>query len=158
MQRGLARRVWTYLKNLGIHLALVARRRESLREAWAAAARDARKLGRPAQKPESKGNRREAMALVEKGRREYNVGQDRLAEGLFRDALHADSNYALAYTYLGNTLYRQGRAQEATHYWTRAIVAEPDSDAARKARLKLQRVARKKAEFNEWLDDRLKDD
>jgi tetratricopeptide (TPR) repeat protein len=145
----------TFGKNISRHASNVLRRRESARDALSGVASDMRKLGKHAANPNAAFKRKEARKLLEQGREAYNAKNDAVAEEKFREAMMADDTWALAYTYLGNALYRQGRTNEALSNWRRAVVIEPDSEGAARAQRKLQRLARKKKAMNSWLDDRL---
>jgi len=100
--------------------------------------------------------RKEALKLVKQGRVAYNSKNDTQAEKLFRDAVAEDENCALAYAYLGNALYRQGRADEAELSWRRATMVEPASEGAEKALHSLQHLAKKKKAYMDRLDDKLR--
>jgi len=81
-----------------------------------------------------------ASQYVEKGRRAYNDKNFKMAEDLFRHAIIENPRYALAFTYLGSTLYNLQRINDATSMWMKAIEVDPDSEAAAKAMRHLRRV------------------
>jgi len=141
MRKNLASSVKSYAKNLGIHFKRVILRQESAHAALGGAARDARKLGHTLTKRgKTRAYRGRAIARAKQGREAYNAKDYPKAEKLFRRALRADDHYGLAYLYLGNALYKQERLREAMMVWDMTIGADPGSDAAVKARRKLQRV------------------
>ena len=109
-------------------------------------------------KPEkrSKGDHREAKRLMNAGRDFYNGKNYEKAEQHFRRALIEDDQYAWAMTFLGHTLYKQNRHTEAVHAWELAVEMDPDSDAASKARRKLQHVEKQDIKLREDLNDRLR--
>jgi tetratricopeptide (TPR) repeat protein len=118
-------------------------------------ARDTKKLGRVvAGKPKPSEDHRDAGRLVREGREAYNAHNYQTAEEKFRSALLIDKQYALAYTYLGHTLYKQGRTREATGYWRQALQIDPDSKAGAKAMQKLRMMDRKREAVNEWVHDK----
>lgn len=140
-----------FAKNLALRTHRVITRRQTLLDAVRGIVEDAQKLRRSI--VGHQGNRRDASHQVRRGRRYYNAGKYDAAEEAFRNAITLDKGYALAYTYLGHTLYRQGRIAEAVTYWERAIEAEPTSNAAGKARQKIQHVRKDRTKLTEWLDE-----
>jgi tetratricopeptide (TPR) repeat protein len=158
MPGGILRHMLIFNRNLVRHLHCVLRRRQTFAEAKAQVKRDAQKLARRAgigAPPE--GNRRKAVHLSRQGRHAYNTRQYSEAEKLFEQAADADPTYALAYTYLGHSLYKQGRQKEAEAAWQKASDVEPDSAAASKARKKLQHSARATSRTVDSLIERLKE-
>lgn len=87
----------------------------------------------------SKG-RKAGIHLVKKGIAAFNEKDYKTAVGFFEKAIKHDPDYARAYTYLGNTQYKQGKYGDAVSSWNKAIKTEPNSDAADMAREKLDRV------------------
>ena len=132
-----------YAKNLGKHVGRVVARRETAKEALAAVSKDSKKLGHALRKKEPRAGRKQAMRLVKEARQAYNEKNYSYAEELLRRAVRWDTGSALAHTYLGHALYQQGRIREAVLAWQQAIEADPISDAASKARRKLQHVSTK---------------
>ncbi len=152
------RPLFTYSRNLMSHLALVLRRRETVAEAMAAVRRDTQKLARTTGiAAHTAGNRKDAVRLTRKGRQAYNSRQYAAAQNLFEQAIDADPSYALALTYLGHTFYKQGQQRLAEAAWKRASNIDPDSEAASKARKKLQHTARATSKTIDGLVDRLKE-
>jgi len=155
MSKGILRSVKTYAKNIGKHVGSIATRKESPVKAASALLRDTKKLKRAAMgKGEKTGDRRSATRLVKDGRAAYNAGGYEKAEEKFRSAIVADKTYALAYTYLGHSLYKQGRTSDAASYWRMAIQTEPDSEAASKAMNKLKLLDKQKDDLRAWVKDR----
>lgn len=158
MHGGMMRHVLTFCRNLFKHLHRVLLRQQAFAEAKAAVMRDAQKLARSAGiKAPSQGNRNKAVHLTRQGRHAYNTRQYSEAEKLFEQAADADPSYALAYTYLGHSRYKLGRQREAEAAWQKAADIEPDSEAASKARKKLQHSARATSRTVDSLIERLKE-
>ncbi|MCP4640884.1 MAG: tetratricopeptide repeat protein [bacterium] len=155
MPRGFLSRAKTYTKNLGKHAKRIARGRESASEALGVIAKDTRRLKDSVGAKRPTSDSKAAARQVEEGRQHYNQKRYAQAEEVLRDAILTDANSGLAYTYLGYTLYKQGRLTEAATYWNKAIEVDPNSEAAEKASRKLRVLESKKKKVNEWLDDRL---
>ncbi len=154
MGKKIFRRALTYAKNMGIHAARLVSREESTTDAIVGVARDTKKLGRAVVgKAKPSGDHREADRLVREGREAYNAHNYETAEEKFRSAIIVETKHALAYTYLGHTLYKQGRTREATGYWRQALQLDPDSKAGAKAIQKLRMMDRKRENVNEWVHD-----
>ena len=85
-------------------------------------------------------HRKDSMDLVNDGVKLYNAKKYNEALKAFRTATEYDSTYARAYVYLGNTLYKLADHSEALRMWQHAIALDPLSDAAGKARVKVERV------------------
>ena len=156
MPRSIIKDISTFTKNITKHAAFVVRRRESVRHALSGVASDAKKLRQHVGDQHGSERRRAALKLIKQGRAAYNAKNDTLAERFLRDAVTADEHCALAYAYLGNAVYRQGRTSEAESYWRRATMVEPNSEGADKAFHSLQRLAQKKKQYSDHLNDRLK--
>ncbi len=84
--------------------------------------------------------RKDAMSLVNKGARLYNMQLYGEALTTFKSATECDPTYARAYMYLGNALYKLSKQAEALRAWERAMSVEPTSKAASKARDKVNRI------------------
>jgi len=156
MPRSLFQDIRTLAKNIAKHAGFVLSRRESVRHALSGVVSDAKKLRVHVGDQPGTDRRKEALKLVKQGRVAYNSKNDTQAEKLFRDAVAEDENCALAYAYLGNALYRQGRADEAELSWRRATMVEPASEGAEKALHSLQHLAKKKKAYMDRLDDKLR--
>lgn len=89
--------------------------------------------------PPKAGDRREAANLVESGRKYYNEKRYHKSERYFRKAVATDETYARAHYYLGLSLYQINMKSAAKSAWTRATEVDPDSEAAQKARRKLEK-------------------
>jgi tetratricopeptide (TPR) repeat protein len=147
-------RAATYAKNMGIHVSRLIHREETAGDALGRVARDTKKLGRAlVGKKEPSGDHQDAARLVKDGRDAYNAHNYQVAEEKFRSAIVIDKNYALGYTYLGHTLFKQGRTREATGYWRQAVQLDPDSKAGAKAMQKLRMMDKKREAVNEWVHD-----
>ena len=155
MRKRLFRSARTYAVNYGKHLKLVFTLKESPWAALKALGRDTVKLERSVA-GKSSHSRRKATRLVEEGRVHYNYRRYDLAEESFRNALLADSRYALAHTYLGYALYKQNRAGEAVQHWEEAVAIDPHSEAADKAERKLGMIRMKNVKINTWVEEQLK--
>ncbi len=156
MSRSIFKDIKTFAKNIGRHARYVFGRKESVRDAVSGLTSDARKLGKHVGDQHASQRRKAAMKLIKQGRQAYNAKNDTAAERFFRDAVMTDETCALAYAYLGNALYRQGRTDEAEHNWRHATMVEPASEGADKAFHSLQRLAQKKKQYADHLDNRLK--
>jgi tetratricopeptide (TPR) repeat protein len=146
--------VKTYAKNVAIHLRRVITRRERIEAAVTGIRRDARKLSHEAKHARQSEDRRQAVKLLERGRQAYNAHNYEAARNYLREAILSDPKYALAYTYMGNTVYKLGLSREAIGYWRQAVTAEPDSKAAAMAMRKMQRVDQTKKDIEDWIKKR----
>ncbi|MBI2435070.1 MAG: tetratricopeptide repeat protein [Candidatus Hydrogenedentes bacterium] len=95
--------------------------------------------GRTAHKSASR-ERRSAQPYVRRGIQAYNRKDYDRAEHYFSKAIERDYRYARAYLYLGNSYYKRHREVDAVNAWQRAIVSDPESDAASDAQAKLERM------------------
>jgi hypothetical protein len=154
MSRGLISSVKAYMKNSVIHVWRIIARKETARQAAERMSRDRIKLHRAMEGRSKNKGREEAKKLIKAGRQAYNDRLYERAEQKFRDAIALDNSLALAYTYLGHTLYKLDRMEEAVRYWTRAVELSPDSEAASKARKKLMMAERKMNEVRAWIDEK----
>ena len=146
----------TVLRNLRWHLVSLLTRRESLRAAWHGIVKDFRKLGRQlSTDEETEEEIKRAKKLVNKGRKAYNEKNYQEAEEYFRMSINEHADYVWAHTYLGHALYYQGRTREAINAWTRATRLDTSSEAAGKARQKLQYVERKQGDVVRELEERI---
>jgi tetratricopeptide (TPR) repeat protein len=99
--------------------------------------------------------RKAATQLVKKGIDFYNTHRYIEACDFFREAIAQDPGYARAHCYLGNTLHKLGYPEEALFEWKKAVIVEPDSDAALKAQEKLDKIASRNAAVVRDLEDQL---
>ena len=90
--------------------------------------------------PPATSQRKESMRLVNEGARLYNSKKYEEAAKVFKAATDCDPTYARAYVYMGNTLYKLAEHSAALHAWERAVSVEPTSEAAFKARAKIEHV------------------
>lgn len=157
MAKGLFGNARTFVKNMTFHLGLVLRRKARRIGAWAAIRRDWRKLRRSTKRAQTGAAHKNAVHLVKKGRERYNARDYEGAESYFRDALTEDPRYALAHTYLGHSLYKQGHIRQAVAAWRRAVAAEPGSEAATKAQRKIRYVQKTHADYVSILEDPTRD-
>ncbi len=152
MASGNLERLSRFFRNCISHVKRLARRKESAGDVMKAVRKDARYLARGLAEGGDSEGRKQAYRVVKKGREAYNARDYLRAEDLFRQAILVDGRYSLAFTYLGYALYQQGRRTEAMTYWAKACEIDPDSEAAKKARLKMQVVANQKADIERWID------
>lgn len=158
MAKGFLGSAKSYTKNLGKLFWRVATREEAASDVLDHLKRDTQKLKHSMERRDSsKGNHKAASRLVDDGRLAYNGGHYGQAEDYFRRALIEDHTYTWAYTYLGHSLYKQGRRDEAVVEWERAIKCDPDSDAANKARRKIQHVEKSKYRTAQELEERTRE-
>ena len=155
MPKGFISSARSYVKNVWGHTKLVATREETISAAFGDLARDVKKLKATVVDIDVEGAHGKAVQLVKAGQRKYNAQDYVTAEKCFRSATFEDPHYALAVTYLGHSLYKLGRTQEAVHAWQRAIEIDPDSYAAKRARRKLQHVQTGEAKLISELEERL---
>ena len=87
--------------------------------------------------PPDRGNHREAVATLERGRKAYNTKNYTRAEELFRKAVLEDESYSKAHYYLGLALYKLNDSQGAIRAWTRANEVDPVGSMGLKAARKL---------------------
>jgi len=153
MSKKLKSTLSAYAANLGKHAKRIVKRQESVGDAMSGVAHDTKKVGEAFAKTSRGSNWKEAERLTKKARQAYNGRNYEEAEDLFRLAIHADGKYALAHTYLGHALYKQGRVKEAIARWRRAIEVAPHSEAADKARRKIQHVEQAKDNYLDELRD-----
>lgn len=146
----------TLAKNLVRHTQNVLTGQESVREALGGIKRDSQKLTHTVTNGTSKsGGNKRAEQLVKKGRDRYNAKDYDAAERLFREALTEDARHVWAMTYLGHTLYQQGRANEAVVAWQHAHNTDPASEAGIKALKKIRHVERGQESTVRDLEERL---
>ena len=115
-------------------------REEDKREALAGMAKEAGRFVKHMIKPGATRDRKQAVALVNKGKDAYNAAEYKKAEKYFKKSLSEDPSYARAWMYLGNTYYKEKLNAEAGDAWVKAIEAEPKSGAAEKAREKIKKT------------------
>ena len=142
MPKKLRQRFQAYEAEVSTHLRRLFRREEKPREALTAVAKDTRKLARKVLQPEPTENHKQAIVWVKKGVAAYNLKEYEDAEQCFRRALAFDENYARAYLYLGNALYKKRHRSEAFAAWETAIDVAPRSEAAKMAQEKLDRLCK----------------
>lgn len=92
--------------------------------------------------PPDRGNHKEAVTILEKGRKAYNAKNYSRAEELFRQAVLTDESYSKAHYFLGLSLYKQNDSQAAVRSWTRATEVDPTGSMGLKAARKLNYVKR----------------
>lgn len=156
MPKKLIAGVKTFAKNVGLHAKRVATREESPVEALTLLRHDSKKLARIVAPPEVvPENRKHAQKLLSKGRERFNSRDYVAAEKLFRQALAEDPTCIWACTYLGHTLYHQGRHKDALTTWKRAYEMDPASEAGLKAQKKLQHVERAQSDYISAYQERL---
>jgi tetratricopeptide (TPR) repeat protein len=140
--------VKTFAKNVRFHAKRVVARNESAVEALQMLRQDSKKLAGMLAPPEIlPENRKHAQKLLDKGRDRFNARDYEAAEKLFRSALAEDPGCGWACTFLGHTLYHQGRHQDAIAAWQRAYKMDPVSDAGLKAQKKLEHVQRTQSDY-----------
>ena len=110
---------------------------------------------RPAEKKAFEDSRR-ARAWLEKGRRMYNKKHYHNAMEAFRTAIEYDPQDALGHYFLGLAYYKQEKTNEAVAAWRRAVDADPDSEAAEKARRKIEYVQSHMARVADELKRRIR--
>lgn len=155
MKKGLIGGVKSAVKNLFLHVAWVLSRREGLRAATHGVGRDFLKLMHIVRSSKKSPDAERAARWVKKGRLAYNERRYEAAEMAFREAILTDPAQAIAYTYLGHTLYKLGRPREAVVYWSKAVDVDPVSEAAQKARHKIAMMHEKRGEMTAWIEDRI---
>ncbi len=155
MDSFLSKTAKTYTKNLGKHVKRILLGQESVRKAAADISRDSEKLAREVKSSKKRGDHHRAARLVEKGRKAFNQKRYAAAESCFHKAILEDVQYALAYYYLGSAMYKQERLREATYYWTKAMEAEPGSEAALRAEQSLRRISMHKKDVIASLEERI---
>ncbi|NLV41548.1 MAG: tetratricopeptide repeat protein [Candidatus Hydrogenedentes bacterium] len=99
--------------------------------------------------------RKASIREVKMGTACYNARDYVGAEKYFRRALEQDPGYARAHYSLANTLHKLGAPEEAYEEWSKAVIVEPDSDTAEKAREKLASVGRQLRNTSQGLLDGL---
>ena len=156
MEKSLFRNASTFARNVAAHGKRLLLKQETLDDVLEGVSKDTDKFKRAVKNVKSEGKYFEATRLTEKGRRAYNDKDFTKAEDYFRRAIVADATYALAYTYLGTTLYRQERLRDATQYWLKAVEVAPGSDAAAKAERYLRNIKLRKDAVIAELEDRFK--
>ena len=141
----------TYLKNLMKHAKWIITRDESVGEAIEIIRKDSKKLAKTVSTGAPSTGGKTARKLTEEARHAYNEHRYESAEELLRTAIVEDPKYALAFTYLGHTLYKQKKIEEAVRYWTKATIVDPESDAAARAHRKLALAGKQHKQLGTWL-------
>jgi len=141
----------TYLKNLAKHAKWIVTRNESVGEAIQGIRKDSKKLAKTVTTGAPTTGGKTARKITEEARHAYNEHRYESAEELLRSAIIEDPKYALAFTYLGHTLYKQGKIEEAVQYWTKATIIDPDSDAAKRAQRKITMAGKQHNQVGTWL-------
>jgi len=147
----------TFAKNLWKRIKRTVQRRESPLEALRGIGEDAHKLRHGVKVSRRTGDQKEARRMLEKGRKAYNEKRYTEAEGHLLRALEYDERLAWAHCFLGHTAYQLNRVEEAASHWHRAVVVDPDSDAASKARQKLEGLGSKRREVLADLERHVRD-
>lgn len=106
--------------------------------------------------PAERGNRKEATALLERGRKAYNSKNYPRAEVFFRQATEEDGGYAKAHYYLGLTMYKLHDAPAAIRAWKRAAEVDPTGPMGFKAERKINYAKGKVDRTINELEERLK--
>lgn len=140
MSKDVGKSLSTFLHNVRTHAKRVVGGRESAAEALADVVQDVKKVGHAVERGALSDGRKKAKKLTENGRKSYNKKDYSEAEGKFRKAVAADPLFGLAHLYLGHTLYKLNKHEEAVQEWRKTITVDPDSDAALKAQSKLRRI------------------
>ncbi len=143
----------TFIKNVVKHGKWVITRNESMVEAVDGIRKDSKKLAKTVKTGAPSTSGKTARKLTEEARHAYNEHRYESAEELLRTAIVEDPKYALAYTFLGHTLYKQKKVEEAVRYWTKATIIDPDSDAAAKAQRKIVMAGKQHKQLNTWLNE-----
>ena len=99
--------------------------------------------------------RKDAMRCVNQGKNSYNARNYLDAEKAFMQAISEDPGYARAHYYLGNTLHKLNRPEDAVIEWQRAINVDADSEVAAKAQKKLDMISAKNLEAIKRLEEGL---
>jgi tetratricopeptide (TPR) repeat protein len=151
----------TYFKNLVKHTKWVITRNESVGEAIQGVRKDSKKLAKSVTTGPPTTGGKIARKMTEEARHAYNEHRYESAEELLRSAIVEDPKYALAFTYLGHTLYKQRKIEEAVQYWTKATIIDPESDAAKRAQRKITMASKQHNQVGTWLNEymnKLKDE
>lgn len=149
--------VKTFAKNLRFHAKRVVARHESAAQALQMLRYDSKKLANMLAPQEVlPENRKHARKLLGKGRERFNAKDYEAAEKLFRRAFAEDPQCVWACTYLGHTLYHQGRHKDAMAAWQRAYELDPASDAGLKAKKKLDHVQRTQSDYLAAYQERMR--
>jgi len=143
----------TYLKNMVKHAKWIITRNETVGEAIEGIRKDSKKLAKTVATGKTSAGGKTARKLTEEARHAYNEHRYESAEELLRTAIIEDPKYALALTYLGHTLYKQKKVEDAVQYWTKATIVDPDSDAASRAHRKLTMAAKQHKQMGTWLSE-----
>jgi tetratricopeptide (TPR) repeat protein len=106
--------------------------------------------------PADRGLHKEAVGILEKGRKAYNAKNYPRAEEHFRQAILADESYSKAHYYLGLALYKQSDSQGAVRAWTRATEVDPTGTMGLKAARKVNYVKKGLSRTIDELKDRLR--
>ena len=146
MARSLTHDRQVFVANLWKRVKRVAQRREPPMDAIRGIGEDFHKLRHGYKVSRRSDEEKEARRLLKKGRKAYNEKNYSDAENYLMRALEHDEQLAWAHCFLGYTLYKLGRPDEATNHWNRAVVCDPNSDAADKARKKLEGLNAKRRE------------
>lgn len=140
MTKNVASRVRDYSKDVAQHLRRLLQREQGPGKALAGVIGETLKLGKSLLKPPTPKERKKSIQYVKQGIDCYNRKRLKEAERYFRKALDRDPGYARAHLYLGNALYKMGKAPAGIKAWVKAVRAEPGSRAAETARAKLEHL------------------
>jgi tetratricopeptide (TPR) repeat protein len=92
-----------------------------------------------------------APAHINLGTLHYNRGDFAKAEQYYRQAIHADPQYALAYFDLGNVLDETGRLAEAIQAYVMAIALAPSyADAHYNVALAFEKLKQPRKALRHW--------
>ncbi len=94
-------------------------------------------------RPPATAEHKSAVKRVNTGVAYYNDKHYLDALHVFLSAIELDPHYSRAYMYLGNAHYKLKEHAEAAAAWERAIRVDPLSEAADKARMKLEHLRAK---------------
>lgn len=113
---------------------------ETLKKRFARTGAEGANRIREAAKTEAIENHKKASRLLEHGRKHYNKRRYKKAQRYFAGAVSYDPEYALAYYFQGLVRYQLNFSDAASASWKQAIKVDPGSEAALKAKEKIERV------------------
>ncbi|MFP4502154.1 MAG: hypothetical protein ACLFTT_14225 [Candidatus Hydrogenedentota bacterium] len=140
MAKSTSERLRHYRHAVARHVRAAIRREEPLKQAANGVVVDTRKLVNKLRGKHEIDSRHKAKAYVSEGAQAYKKQNFARAEASFRKAVELDAHYALAWLYLGNTLYKRNCTTQAVEAWHKATAAEPHSEAAETAAKRLTKL------------------
>lgn len=131
------------------------KREISLATLWEESKHHSTTAWREISKPPATPAHKLAIHHLNRGLQYYNSKNYADAARMFEEAIAADPSYGRARLYYGNAQYKLHNVGEAMNAWEAAIRVDPHSEAADKAREKLEHLRFKNQTLVNEIEDRL---